>query len=150
MYWAQSLLHCTFLTTGPSFVLWRNREQVCLLILLLDQLSPPLHFPGSPYHFIYISSILGSHIPGLCEGMPTFFFLPFPSISVLPFHSIWIEPSPLGLNPFSLYNALLVFCYGLYFKVHFVWYEHCYPNFIFTCVEYLFVSPHFQLVCFFS
>ena len=53
--------------------------------------------------------------------------------------------------PLSLYNALLCFCYRLWFAVHFLWYEYCYPHFlvISTCVKYLFLFPHFQSVFFF-
>ena len=34
-------------------------------------------------------------------------------------------------------------------KVYFAWYEYCYFSFlwIFICMEYLFLSPHFQSVC---
>ena len=37
----------------------------------------------------------------------------------------------------------------LYFKVHFVWYEDCYPSFLLLsiCMEYIFPSSHFQSMC---
>ena len=39
--------------------------------------------------------------------------------------------------------------YSLYFKVYIVWHEYCYSSFLLIsiCMEYLFLSPHFQCLC---
>ena len=56
---------------------------------------------------------------------------------------LWMFYPFLGLTPLSLCNILLVSCNRLSFKVNFVWYEYCYPSFLFLyiCMEYLFSIP---------
>ena len=56
---------------------------------------------------------------------------------------------PLGLIPWSWCSVLLISCNLPYFKVYFVWYEHCYSSFLLLliCMEYIFPSSHFQSIC---
>ena len=62
----------------------------------------------------------------------------------------------LEYNNFFLYwsfyhyiVSFFIFLYSLCFKIYFVSYDYCYPQFlaIFICLKYLFPSAHFQSMC---
>ena len=50
-----------------------------------------------------------------------------------------------------MYSGLVIYLYGLCFKVCFVWCEYCDLGFlaISVCMKYLFPSPYSQLMCIF-
>ena len=55
----------------------------------------------------------------------------------------------VGLISWSFCIVLLYLLNILYFRVYFVWFENCYFNFLLIsiCMDYLFLSSHFQSVC---